>query len=452
MMKTSTPFLLLGLALPIVSVAKQPNVIVIFTDDQGYEDLGCYGSPLIKTPNIDKMASNGVKFTDFYVSASVSSASRAGLMTGKLNTRNGSPNVFWPNQVGMPLSNVTIAQALKEQGYQTACFGKWHLGDRPGSMPMDRGFDKYMGIPYSNDMWISIAQDFAPNILFREGKTKEEAIKDKDFTSKNTVGTIVKSPLRCQAPLIEGNKIIEYPVEQSTLTERYFTAAKEFIADAGKDPFFLYITPAMPHWPLFPNEKFKGKSARGAYGDVVEEIDHHVGLLLKYLKDKKLDKNTLVIFTSDNGPSMRHKEEGGSAKPLRDGKFSQYDGGTRVPCVMQWTGVIPKGVVSKSIVRSIDLFPTFVHMAGDKKQWDVDGVNIIEHLKDPENEKKYANDIYHYVKNGKMVGIRKGDWKYLDQTGKNPQLYNLKDDISEKKNLINDNPTKVAELKNLMTK
>ncbi|MFI3331762.1 MAG: sulfatase [Rikenellaceae bacterium] len=443
---------LAALGLPTLAAAKQqPNVIIIFTDDQGYQDLGCYGSPNIKTPNIDAMAENGVRFTDFYVTASVSSASRAGLLTGRLNTRNGAPNVFWPNEPGMPLSEVTIAQALKQSGYTTACFGKWHLGDLPESRPTSRGFDEYLGIPYSNDMWIGGTQPLSKDITLREGYTLDSV---KEFQSKSTVANkkmIIRQGNRNQVPLMKNTEVIEYPCDQATTTQRYFDAAIDFISNAKKQPFFIYITPAMPHWPLFASDDFKGKSERGLYGDVIEEIDFNVGKLLDYLKKNKLDKNTLVIFTSDNGPWIKKKEEGGSARPLRDGKFSLFEGGVRMPCVMQWSGTIPKGKTSNAIISSLDFFPTIMEMAGNKTEHDLDGKSQLELLKDPENASKSSRNVYYYVSGGNVRGVREGDWKYLIHKNV-PMLFNLRDDISEKKNLAAQNPEKVAHLQELIEK
>lgn len=445
------------LALPQLSFAeksKAPNVIIIFADDQGYQDLGCYGSPLIKTPHIDKMASEGVRFTEFYVSGSVSSASRAGLLTGRLNTRNGAPGVFWPNDAGLPLSQITIAQALKDYGYSTACFGKWHLGDLPGHRATDRGFDKYLGIPYSNDMWISPSQGFAPDVKFREGKTLEQAKADQQLIASRTRVENIKSEYRAVPPLVEGIDVVEYPCDQATTTRRYFDAAIDFMDEAKDNPFFIYITPAMPHWPLFASEDFAGTSARGTFGDVIQEIDWNVGRLLDELKARGLDENTLVIYTSDNGPSLAHLEEGGSALPLRGGKFTMFEGGVRVPCVMRWPETIPEGVTSDVMVASLDFFPTIIKLAGEKSSnRDLDGYDISRLLKDPSNETKTPRDEYYYVKDGKMLGVRKGDWKYLSFPTRVQQkvvnelfLFDLKNDPYEENNLIDTHPEKAQEL------
>lgn len=395
----------------LMQAQHKPNVVIIFTDDQGYQDLGCYGSPLIQTPSIDGMAREGLKLTDFYVSASVSSASRAGLLTGRLNTRNGVKGVFFPESEGMPSEEITLAEALKEQDYATGCFGKWHLGDLKGHLPTDQGFDKYFGIPYSNDMYIGPSQKFASNAVFREGYTLSEAKADQDFVRNAPNRATIKKRLNSVSPLFEGDEIIEYPCDQSTTTRRYFDKAIEFVGQNKEKPFFVYITPSMPHIPLFASEQFRGKSKRGLYGDVVEEIDWNVGRFLDYLDQQGLAENTLVIFASDNGPWLGYKEDSGSADPLRGGKFSYYEGGVRVPCILRWKGTIPAGVTSDAIIASIDLFPTIMHYVGCKSfRQEIDGVDISSFLKNPSLR---LRDEYVYVRGGEVHGIRKGDWAYL---------------------------------------
>lgn len=439
----------------LMQAQHKPNIVIIFTDDQGYQDLGCYGSPLIQTPAIDGMAREGLKLTDFYVSASVSSASRAGLLTGRLNTRNGVKGVFFPESEGMPSEEITLAEALKEQGYATGCFGKWHLGDLKGHLPTDQGFDKYFGIPYSNDMYIGPSQKFASNAVFREGYTLSEAKADQDFVRNAPNRATIKKKLNSVSPLFEGDEIIEYPCDQSTTTRRYFDKAIEFVGQNKEKPFFVYITPSMPHIPLFASEQFRGKSKRGLYGDVVEEIDWNVGRFLNYLDQQGLAENTLVIFASDNGPWLGYKEDSGSADPLRGGKFSYYEGGVRVPCILRWKGTIPAGVTSDAIIASIDLFPTIMHYAGCRSfRQKIDGVDISSFL---ENPSLRLRDEYVYVKGGEVHGIRKGDWVYLPKTGNSkfkegdvPELFNLKRDIGETNNLHLEYPEKVKELQEVM--
>ena len=441
----------------LLQARQKPNVVIIFTDDQGYQDLGCYGSPLIQTPSIDRMAKDGLKLTDFYVSASVSSASRAGLLTGRLNTKNGVKGVFFPESAGMPSEEITLAEALKEQGYTTGCFGKWHLGDLKGHLPTDQGFDYYYGIPYSNDMYIAPSQQFASDAIFREGYTLVKAKEDQEFV-RTSSRAAVKKRLNNASPLFEGDRIIEYPCDQSTTTRRYFDHAIDFVEQHNKQqPFFLYITPSMPHVPLFVSEQFRGKSKRGLYGDAVEEIDWNVGRFLDYLDTKGLAENTLVIFASDNGPWLSFKEEGGSADPLRGGKFSYYEGGVRVPCIIRWKGVVPAGVTSDAIIASIDLFPTIMHYAGSHSfRQEIDGINVSSFF---ENPSLRLRDEYVYVKSGQVYGIRKGDWVYRPKTGNSkfkegdgPELFNLKQDVGESDNLAQKYPDKVKELQELMQK
>lgn len=439
----------------LMQAQHKPNIVIIFTDDQGYQDLGCYGSPLIQTPAIDGMAREGLKLTDFYVSASVSSASRAGLLTGRLNTRNGVKGVFFPESEGMPSEEITLAEALKEQGYATGCFGKWHLGDLKSHLPTDQGFDKYFGIPYSNDMYIGPSQKFASNAVFREGYTLSEAKADQDFVRNAPNRATIKKRLNSVSPLFEGDEIIEYPCDQSTTTRRYFDKAIEFVGQNKEKPFFVYITPSMPHIPLFASEQFRGKSKRGLYGDVVEEIDWNVGRFLNYLDQQGLAESTLVIFASDNGPWLGYKEDSGSADPLRGGKFSYYEGGVRVPCILRWKGTIPAGVTSDAIIASIDLFSTIMHYAGCRSfRQKIDGVDISSFL---ENPSLRLRDEYVYVKGGEVHGIRKGDWVYLPKTGNSkfkegdvPELFNLKRDIGETNNLYLEYPEKVKELQEVM--
>lgn len=433
---------------------KQPNVVIIFTDDQGYEDLGCFGSPKIKTPNLDQLAKEGFRFSNFYVTASVCSPSRASLLTGRYPDRNGVGGVFFPDHKGMDASERTIAELLKEVGYQTACFGKWHLGDLQGSLPTDQGFDEYIGIPYSNDMYIGKSHLFADQVAFREGYTLQQAKSDQAFVAENSKERkkIAKKGIKELVPLFRNDRIIEYPCDQATLTKRYFQWAIDFIERSDDRPFFLYLAPAMPHIPLFASDQFRNTSDRGLYGDVIEEIDWWTGQLMRHIQEKELDQNTLVIFTSDNGPWLSFKEKGGSAGQLRGGKFSNYEGGVRVPCIMRWPGMWRENVESNAITSTVDLFPTLAHYAGVNFPKDsIDGINLASYLEG--KEKNAPREEVFYTKRKSIVGIRKRNWKFLPNGGTRfantdslPELYNLEKDPSETINLYQEQPEVVERL------
>jgi len=425
--------------------SKQANIIIVFTDDQGYQDLGCFGSPKIKTPNIDQMAKEGVKLTDFYVAASVCSASRSSLLTGRNPDKHGIGGAIFPGVKGLDTKEVTIAEVLKDVGYATACFGKWHIGDMNDSeLPTGQGFDEYYGIPYSNDMYIGAHHEFHENVIFNQNYTLQKAQKDQSKGIRNLV------------PIFEGTKIIEYPAEQSSLTKRYFDRTISFIEKQKDKPFFIYVTPAMPHVPLFASKDFKGKSTRGLYGDVIEEIDWNMGRLLDHLKKNKLDDNTIVIFTSDNGPWKKYGEHAGSALPLKGGKFQAFEGGVREPCVMRFPKKWKKGSVTSEVISTIDLLPTLAYYAKATIPvgLDLDGKNVAKALEDPKThlEKDYH---YYYPKSKpnapKAIGVRYGDWKYLE-LGKAKLLYNLKENIAESKNLINKHPEIAKTLKDAIEK
>jgi len=309
---------------------RPPNIVLIFTDDQGYADIGCFGATEFSTPYLDRMAVQGTRFTSFYVAASVCSPSRAALLTGRYPPRAGLTDVLFPrHDRGLPRSEVTIADMLKQRGYATACFGKWHLGHKERFLPTRRGFDEYFGIPYSNDMAIDPDMPLADEVTFRRGATAE------DFRSGNRKGGWV--------PLYRDEEVIEYPADQSTLTQRYTREAVRFIRENRDNPFFLYLPHTMPHVPLGASEKFRGSSGSGLYGDVMQELDWSTGRILEALQRHGLDENTLVIYTSDNGPWLSKGDAGGSAEPLRGGKFTTWEGGFRMPCIMRWPGTMPAG-------------------------------------------------------------------------------------------------------------
>jgi len=417
----------------------KPNFIIIFTDDQGYQDLGCYGSLLIKTPNLDRMAEEGIRFTDFYSSNSVCSPSRASLLTGCYPTRVSIPDVLFPGGemglIGLHPDEITIADLLKTRGYATCCIGKWHLGHKPDFLPTRQGFDMYYGIPYSNDMEIDPTMELAPDIKLNNGMTVERIR--------------TEEPKGHWVPLMRDEKVIEYPCDQSTLTKRYTEEAVEFIKENKNKPFFLYLPHTMPHVPLFASEKFRGKSKRGLYGDVIEEIDWSVGEILKTLKKLDLEDNTLVIFTSDNGPWLQFKEDGGCSLPLRDGKFTTYEGGMRMPCIMRWPGKIPAGRVCSEVAATIDFLPTIAHLADVPVPDDriIDGKNIWP-LMTAEPGANSPHEAYFYYHENDLQAVRSGEWK-LRKTD-TVELYNLREDISEKNNLADKHPDIVKRLSERM--
>ena len=410
----------------------RPNVIIIFADDQGYQDIGCFGSPKIKTPHLDRMAKEGVRFTDFYSANSVCSPSRAALLTGCYPPRVGVTKVLFPGAtVGLSPDEITIADMLKEQGYATACIGKWHIGHKEQFLPTSNGFDEYYGIPYSNDMTVDKNAPVANNVLFLEDMTLEKMRSEK--------------PKKNWVPLMRGTKIIEYPCDQTTLTKRYTEETISFI-DRNKDkPFFVYLPHTMPHIPLFASPEFKGKSERGLYGDTIEEMDWSVGQILDHLRKTGLDKKTLVVYTSDNGPWKLNGGRGGSALPLKGYKFSTYEGGMRVPAIAWMPGTIKAGQTCNEITATIDFLPTIAHISGatlpDRK---IDGKNAWPLYLGSEGAKS-PHDAYFYCKGNGAESVRAGNWKLRAQK-KGVELYNLADDIGEEINLADKHPEKVKEL------
>lgn len=322
---------------------RPPNFIVIFCDDLGYGDLGSFGHPTIRTPNLDRMASEGQKWTNFYAAASVCTPSRAALLTGRLPVRNGmmSPKrrVLFPDSLGgLPKTEITLAEVLREQGYATGCVGKWHLGHLPQYLPTSNGFDSYFGIPYSNDMNQT-----------REGSTKA-----------------LLSPARVEywdVPLLRDQQIVERPADQTTITKRYTQEAIQFIRAHQEEPFFLYLAHSLPHIPLFASDDFLGTSKRGLYGDVVEEIDHGVGQIVHTLKEIGIAENSLIVFTSDNGPWLPYEEHSGSAGLLRGGKGTTWEGGMREPTIFWWPGNLKSETVLE-LGSTLDLFATFSRISG----------------------------------------------------------------------------------------
>ncbi|MGI8907037.1 MAG: sulfatase family protein [Candidatus Sumerlaeaceae bacterium] len=405
-------------AAPSRAVTK-PNIIFIFCDDLGYGDLGCYGNTEIRTPNIDRMASEGVRLTQFYVTMPACSPSRASLLTGRYQLRVGIPNVLGPeSKIGLRQKEWTIAEALKEQGYSTTCIGKWHLGRPAEFLPTKHGFNSYFGIPYSNDMDRSHAGGAA-------------------------------------VPLLENETIIEQPVNQDTLTQRYTERAIRYIQDNKNHPFFLYLPHTFPHVPLHASDKFRGKSARGLFGDVVEEIDWSMGEILNTLRALKLDRKTLVIFSSDNGPWLVKGRDAGSAGILRDGKATVYEGGIREPFIAWWPGKLAPGKTVDEPVISTDMFPTLLNLAGGKaKSHNFDGTDVWPIISEGARRAKTEFVWYKGVNPG---AVRIGNYKlHLPKTVKGTsvplELYDIAADISEKNNLAAAKPEVVERLSKFAAK
>lgn len=427
---------------PTENKTNPPNIVIFFTDDQGYQDVGCFGSPDISTPHLDNMAAEGIRLTNFYAAQAVCSASRAALLTGCYPNRLGIHGAFMPNsQKGLNPSEVTLAEMLKEVGYSTGHFGKWHLGDAPEFMPTKQGFDEYFGIPYSNDMW-----PFHP----QQGPIF-------DF-----------GPL----PLYENENIIDTLTDQSNLTTEITERSLEFIEQHKDHPFFLYIAHPQPHVPLFVSDKFKGKSERGLYGDVIMEIDWSVGQVLNKLKENNLDKNTLVIFTSDNGPWLNYGRHAGSALPLREGKGTALEGGQREPCIIWFPDKIKGNRVIDVPMMTIDLLPTIAHITEAKLPvHSIDGKSVWE-IWTGESNTSPQEAYYFYYHVNELHGIRQGKWKmyfphsyrtlngrvgrddgypidYEYNTIEEIELYNLEEDISEKNNVAQKHPEVIEQMQNL---
>lgn len=446
-------FTLIGIGLIQCTNKKEklPNVVIIFTDDQGYADVGCYGAKGFETPNLDKLADEGIRFTDFYASQAVCSASRSSLLTGCYAERIGISGALMPtSKIGLNPEEETIAELLKKKDYATAIFGKWHLGQDTTFLPLNQGFDEYLGLPYSNDMW-PVGYDGKPEI------------------SKRKKNYPVLS-------LIDGSKKIKEIntlEDQATLTTRYTERAVDFIRNNKDKPFFLYMPHSMPHVPLAVSDKFKGKSKQGLYGDVIMEIDWSVGQIMKTLKECGICDNTLVIFASDNGPWLNFGNHAGSALPLREGKGAMWEGGPRVPCIMHWPGQIPAATVCDKMASTIDILPTLativdVPLIGNK----IDGVNIMPLMLNQKDANPRETFYFYYGK--QLRAVRQGDWKlyfphkYRSYKGVEPgkdgfpgkyatgecglELYNLKTDISEIHNVAARHPDIVEELKKLAEK
>ncbi len=356
---------------------RPPNFVIVFADDLGYGDLGCYGSRTLRTPNLDRLAREGARFTDFYVAQAVCSASRAALLTGCYPNRIGIFGALGPkDRHGISNREQTIAEVLKPKGYATALFGKWHLGHHPPFLPTRHGFDTYFGLPYSNDMWPRHPTARYPDL-----------------------------------PLIEGEKTVALNPDQSLLTTQYTERAVRFIADNKDRPFFLYVAHNMPHVPLHVSAKFQGKSGQGLYGDVIREVDWSVGQILDALKEQGLDGRTLVIFTSDNGPWLSYGKHAGSAGPLREGKGTTWEGGQREPCLMRWPGHIPAGLVCREPAMTIDILPTLARFAGAPlPRLPIDGKDIRPLLSGQPGARSPHEALYFYW-DRHLQAVRSGPWK-----------------------------------------
>ena len=443
--------LLLLFSLALMGCAQRsdlPNIIIIFTDDQGYGDVGCYGADGFETPNLDQMAKDGIRFTDFYVSQAVCSASRASLMTGSYSERVGVQGALLPWDLnGLDPKTETIAKLLKRHGYTNGVFGKWHLGHMEKYLPLQNGFDEYAGLICSNDMWpvdydgkplINKKRSYYPNMSFWDGNEP-----------KNSIETFEK---------------------QGQLTTLITDRAVDFIKRNKDNPFFLYVPHPMPHQPIAVSEKFAGKSELGLYGDVMMEIDWSVGEILKTLKENSIDKNTLVIFASDNGPALNFGKWGGSAGPLREGKGTMWEGGARVPCIMRWPEKISQNQNISNIAGTIDIYPTIAEIVGEREiRNKIDGVSLMTILNGEPNANPRDELFYYYGEN--LIAVRKGNWKlvfphehrsYINvEPGKNLhpgpygkgiaglELYDLEYDIGETTDLAAQFPEVVKDLEKL---
>jgi arylsulfatase A-like enzyme len=422
----------------------KPNLIIILVDDMGYGDIGAYGSTLNRTPNCDRMAAEGMKLTSFYA-APVCTPSRAQVLTGCYAKRVSLPAVIFPAaKVGLSAKEHTIAALLKEQGYATMCIGKWHVGDQPAFLPIHRGFDHYLGLPYSNDMG-------------GEWDGAEDAPKAKGGR---------KPPL----PLVRDGTVIDTMNgdKQNVIEQLYTDEAVKFIHENSAGPFFLYLAHTAVHVPLHPGDAFRGKSKNGTYGDWVEEVDASTGRVLGALRELKLAENTLVVFTSDNGPWLVQGKNGGIAGPLRGGKGGTYEGGMREPTIAWWPGHVPAGASCDAVTGEVDLLPTFVKLAGGTIPTDrkIDGTDILPVMLG--QTKESPRGVQYYFDGNKLEAVRQGPWKLAIAPQKEhtfgpgekarpkpaqaftPTLYNLDTDIGEKNDVAADHPDVIQRLQELV--
>ena len=434
---------------PILAVEPpaRPNIVIVFCDDLGYGDLGCYGATGYTTPHLDRLAAEGLRSTRFYVTQAVCSASRAGILTGCYPNRIGIKGALGPQaQIGIDDSEMTLGELVKQQGYATAAFGKWHLGHHPQFLPMRHGFDEYFGLPYSNDMW-----PFHP-------ETTHLPKERRSFPD---------------LPLIDGDRVAISAVtstDQRQLTTWYTEHAVSFIERNRQQPFLLYLAHSMPHVPLHVSDKYQGKSQQGMFGDVIEEIDWSVGQVMETLRKHGLDERTLVIFTSDNGPWLSYGNHAGSAGPLREGKGTSWEGGVREPFIARWPGVIPAGRVTREPAMTIDLLPTISRLTGAKlPDHKIDGLDVWPIISGDPAAKNPHEAYFIYYADNELQAVISGSMKlYLPHTYRTlagrpggrdgvpvkyeqrtitaPELYDVDADVSEAKNIAAENPQMVERL------
>lgn len=428
----------------LTAAPERPNVIIIYADDLGWGDLGCYGNPSIRTPNLDSMAARGMRFTDFYSAAEVCTPSRAALLTGRYPVRNGMCHdkfrVLRNNSLGgLPKDEMTLPKILKKQGYDTGCVGKWHLGHRPEHLPPNHGFDSYFGMPFSNDMM--------PSPDAPKGRTKM-------FEENNAYW---------RTPLIRDLEVVDERPDQRQLTRLYTEESLKFINAHKERPFFLYLAHSFPHVPLFASEAFRGKSRGGIYGDVVEEIDWSVGKIVQELRQLKLEQNTLIVFSSDNGPWTLFDNHGGSAGPLREGKGSTWEGGMRVPGLFVWPGHIPEGTVQRQLASTMDVFATVAKVAGAQLPRDrsIDGQDISPLLFQKDATPEHTP--FFYYRGSRLFAVRMGEWKahFITQSGYGgdaavlhdvPLLFHLGEDPGERWNRADKHPEILASMREAVSR
>jgi arylsulfatase A-like enzyme len=439
-MKTLFTFFTFLFACIVAHAAEKPNVILIFADDLGYGDLGCYGAKGYRTPNLDRLAREGMRFTDFYVSSPVCSASRSALLTGCYHERVGIRGALGPKDLrGLNPEELSLPRMFKNLGYATGMAGKWHLGRPASLLPPVHGFDEFLGLPYSGDMWPGHPE-----------------------TPK------AYPPL----PLIDGTEVVDAEVdatEQRTLTTRYAQRAVDFIRRNKDKPFFFYYAPNQPHVPLFVSDQYAGKSGAGLYGDVIEEIDWSVGEILRALEETGLAEKTIVMFSSDNGPWLSYGNHSGVAGPLREGKGTCYEGGIREPFIIRWPGKIPAGTVCHEPAATIDVLPTLAAVTGaPKPERPIDGLDLRPLLFGEKDAHSPHDALFFYYADGQLQAMRSGRWKLLfphtarSMIGQAPgkdglpgkyrplpvalELYDLTEDTGETKNLAEAKPEIIADL------